>query len=534
MMVNERITATLQLQTDFGYIKRSVGEDAAKLIETIACESRLKRRNAEIKELKWEDMKIQTTIGVGGYSRVYRALLNKSDHGYESYAIKCLNKGTMSDEEQFKAGALDLASEGEILARLFHENIIQLYGHYRGGPVNAFCDNEKGYFLVLELLQTTLKSKLEEFRRSVMKVRIKVLPGNSGVANRLRTIALGVARGLEYLHSQNIVLRDLKPENIGFDANGTPKLFDLGFAREVHTLKDLEYAGSLRYMAPEVTLGNGTSVKSDVYSFGILLWELITLEKPFKQFNGRAEFKEKVTLEGYRPGLSSIRSKSLQKLISACWDDDMNNRPTMASVVKSLQVEIALDAEASKRVGNVLERVNSLTLKPAARGVKKMNSWTTKRLSSSFSTKSESGSVESGSIENPKNDIFTKEDIEDLITPKRPNLFFEQDANLMDRLRNKLLVKPQTSQVTEYPEEMNEMYEELEYEVDLGILASPAQVLKMDRPKYTKRGCMSMLDFSLGMLDDTHMPPLDVTGHNSCPDLSGVLRAGIDVVDFEC
>ena len=51
MMVNERITATLQLQTDFGYIKRSVGEDAAKLIETIACESRLKRRNAEIKEL---------------------------------------------------------------------------------------------------------------------------------------------------------------------------------------------------------------------------------------------------------------------------------------------------------------------------------------------------------------------------------------------------------------------------------------------------------------------------------------------------
>ena len=51
--------------------------------------------------------------------------------------------------------------------------------------------------------------------------------------NRVEGPALGIARGMAYLHSRGIALRDLKPDNIGFDESDTVKLFDFGMARKV-------------------------------------------------------------------------------------------------------------------------------------------------------------------------------------------------------------------------------------------------------------------------------------------------------------
>ena len=536
--------------------RQAIGEIAAKHLQGIASQSNLVRRDSQIEEVTWGDMKIEATIGVGGYSRVYRALSIVPDLGFETYALKCLNKGTMEDDKIFETGAIDLTTEGELLSRLLHENVIQLHGHSAGGPANAFCDSEKGYFLILDLLETTLKRKLDDFRRKAKKMRIKSLSANSRVGDRVRTIALGVAKGLQYLHTQNVVWRDLKPDNIGFDASGTPKLFDLGFAREVHALKDMECAGSLRYMAPEVSLGKETTLKSDVYSFGVLLWELCTLEKPFQQFSSRTEFKENVTVGGYRPSLNSIRSASLRRLIASCWDHNPNNRPTMESVIEALREEIA-DSEtrkASNAIGRGLERVNSLTLKPAVKGVKRANSWTVKRLSSlpSFSNSSMSGSgsestddevAEASNIAAHKNEAFSQEQLDDLITPRKPNIFLDCDPSLFQG--SGLLVEPSstssaplnqrrstTPDVDEFPEEFAHIYEDLEYELDLGPLSpvpKDKEKTKMKKKeKRYKRQCMSMLDFSLGMVDyqdgggeeGEGISNLNLTGHNSMPDMS--------------
>ena len=95
-------------------------------------------------------------------------------------------------------------------------------------------------------------------------------------------------------------------------------------------------------MSPEIGLSRGAALASDVYSFGVLLYELCTLEKPFKQYKGRPEFIEDVFLNNYRPDLTGIISKSIRDLISKCWDKDQSMRPNMKTAANILRVETAL------------------------------------------------------------------------------------------------------------------------------------------------------------------------------------------------
>lgn len=166
----------------------------------------------------------------------------------------------MDDEKLFEDGAVDLAAEGDILSRLGeHPNVVQLHAVTKGGPKQAFQgDDPRGYFLVIDLLSGgTMKSKLEMYRNASGKKFGGLVGADSSslmlykcsestMISRLKSIGLGVAQGLSHLHDHNVCLRDLKPDNVGFDENGTPKIFDLGFARELHTLQEGEIAGSYR------------------------------------------------------------------------------------------------------------------------------------------------------------------------------------------------------------------------------------------------------------------------------------------------
>jgi serine/threonine protein kinase len=331
-------------------IRQEVGDAAAAEIQSISSQCKLERLDSQVHRLSWSNVQEDTTIGIGGFSRVYKVQVDLPQlDNNESFALKCLNTSTVERKKSFITGAEDLAAEGEILSRLNHENIIRLHGVSSGGPKDAFLESERGYFLLLDLLEDTLSNKLETFRRKNKKKGARrVLRGAKAASlarvascatERIKTVGLGVAKGLEHLHSKGVVLRDLKPDNVGFDSNGTPKIFDLGFAREIHTINPLEMAGSLRYMAPEVAHGNGSKLASDVYSFGVLLWEICTLDKPFKEFVSKNEFVENVINGSFRPSLASIQSAAMKRLIKACWDPSPDARPTMATVVKTLRVE---------------------------------------------------------------------------------------------------------------------------------------------------------------------------------------------------
>jgi serine/threonine protein kinase len=304
-------------------------------------ESRLPQPQSEIAVVAWPNIEIDSTLGCGSFCRVYEVEVCSTDLLKGKYALKCLNRKILFGEERSvrEAGCIDLAVEAHLLSRLNHENIIKLQGRSPNFITNSNCQDwaEKGFFLLLDILEDTLKLRLNLLRLNGSHL-------TSAMMQRVTDIAVGVAKGLQHLHENNIVLRDLKPANVGFNKDGVPKIFDLGLAREINTLKPKEVAGSLRYMSPEVALGQGASTKSDIYSFGVLLWEITTLGKPFDQIaHTKKDFYTKVIKGSWRPSVtpsvSMMIPPGLAQLIAACWDSDPDKRPGIKQVLAVLKME---------------------------------------------------------------------------------------------------------------------------------------------------------------------------------------------------
>ena len=176
-------------------------------------------------------------------------------------------------------------------------------------------------------------------------------------------IAIGVARGLDYLHkgcNSKIVHFDIKPHNILLDEDFCPKISDFGLAK-ICTKKEsivslLGARGTIGYIAPEVFSRNfgGVSHKSDVYSYGMMVLEMTGGRK---NINIEDEVDVESSSEIYfphwiykrlelnqEPGLRCIKNeidkKMIQKMIIVslwCIQTDPSNRPTMSKVVDMME-----------------------------------------------------------------------------------------------------------------------------------------------------------------------------------------------------
>jgi len=178
---------------------------------------------------------------------------------------------------------------------------------------------------------------------------------------RTEDIVFGIAEGMRYLHSKDIVLRDLKPGNVGFYADGSIRLFDFGMARKVSDCDPNELCGSPRYMAPEVMNGDGYTLKVDVFSFGVLLFELCSLEVPFaknykwsnnKRSNSNSnsksqkealveDFYKSVVENELRPSDNLkpiIPCPKIRALIEECWSTESNERPSFEEIIPRLEI----------------------------------------------------------------------------------------------------------------------------------------------------------------------------------------------------
>ncbi|RVW87547.1 Rust resistance kinase Lr10 [Vitis vinifera] len=193
-------------------------------------------------------------LGEGGYGTVYKGKL--SDEVF--VAVKILNNSQGNGEE--------FINEVATMGTIHHVNIVRLVG---------FCVDRFKRALIYEYLPN---ESLEKFIFS------KVVKNYSLSWKKLQEIAIGIAKGIEYLHQgcdQRILHFDIKPHNILLDHNFNPKISDFGLAKlcskEQSAVSMTIVRGTMGYIAPEVLSRNfgNVSYKSDVYSFGMLLLEMV-------------------------------------------------------------------------------------------------------------------------------------------------------------------------------------------------------------------------------------------------------------------
>ena len=373
------------------------GECAQRTVVQAKSRSNLKRRS--IMKYNFADFHVEKTLGEGGFGQVFQVRLanqqktqSEQEHDGKKYALKCLNNKTLALDSSCKKNrktyinaATDLSMEAFVLCRLNHENIITVRGVSDGGIAKSYAENQYGYFLVMDILNETLKNRfrvwqamreggkdvlLEDSTSTTSSILMQGCQGKASLMSRLESVAVGVASAMEYLHANNVVLRDLKPDNIGFDDQGNVKLFDFGLAREIQCLDKDDIAGSLRYLAPECVKTKSCGLPSDVYSFGVLLWELCTIEKAYGQFSNAKKFKERVFYQNFRPTLRSIPSKSLKSLITSCWDPNPVSRPSFGTVKQVLQQKIA--SSATRNTNNYSSSLSFKALKSKMIGDKRL------------------------------------------------------------------------------------------------------------------------------------------------------------------
>ncbi|WMV16665.1 hypothetical protein MTR67_010050 [Solanum verrucosum] len=262
------------------------------------------------------------------YGVVYKACFNDG----MVLSIRRLSNGTLG-ENMFR-------KEAESLGRVKHRNLTVLRGYYAGPPnlrllVHDYMPNGN---------LATLLQEASHQDGHVLNWPMRHL------------IALGIARGLAFLHSSSMVHGDVKPQNVLFDADFEAHLSEFGLGKLVVATptepSTSTSVGTLGYISPEVALTGETTRESDAYSFGIVLLELLTGKRPlmFTQDEDIVKWVKRQLQRGQisellEPGLLELDPESSEweefllgiKVGLLCTAPDPLDRPTMADIVFMLE-----------------------------------------------------------------------------------------------------------------------------------------------------------------------------------------------------
>uniref|UniRef100_A0ACD5ZKB7 Uncharacterized protein n=1 Tax=Avena sativa TaxID=4498 RepID=A0ACD5ZKB7_AVESA len=271
-------------------------------------------------------------LGSGASGIVYKGQLQ--DELGTGIAVKRIDKMLAETEKEF-------AIEVQTIGRTFHRNLVRLLG---------FCGEGKERLLVYELMTNgSLNGFLFGGTRPTWNLRVQV--------------ALGVARGLLYLHEEcnsQIIHCDIKPQNILLDENLVAKISDFGLAkllRKNQTQTNTGIRGTRGYVAPEWFRNIGITSKVDVYSFGVILLEIVSCRR-----NVELEIadEEQAILtywanDCYRSGRLDLlvkgddeaifNIKKVERFVAValwCLQEEPTMRPTMLKVTQMLDGSVTI------------------------------------------------------------------------------------------------------------------------------------------------------------------------------------------------
>jgi serine/threonine protein kinase len=260
-------------------------------VKSMVVNSRLVRLSQGIALVHRRELQIGEVLGRGAFSEVHevRVINNHGCNSQKRYAMKHLKAKLLSQADNFRLAAVELAVEAHMLASFDHPNIMKIRGWAANGVASFTSGRHDSFFLLLDCLDETLDQRISTWQQQnqhhqqqahIENVGMNLnlgVPGNlvSGLWKRFaqnpndenhhpnhhtnnniyhngpssRTlpsaesllleklgICVEIAAALSYLHHNGVIFRDLKPNNIGF-LNGRVQLFDFGLSRELPMLK---------------------------------------------------------------------------------------------------------------------------------------------------------------------------------------------------------------------------------------------------------------------------------------------------------
>ncbi len=209
-----------------------------------------------------------------GQYQIIREIARSNDIVYEAYdplmnrrvAVKELSMPAGSTPQQLEDRVNRFRREAQAVGSLNHPNIMTVF---------SFAEDDGRYFMAMEYLDgTTLRKEVD----------------NSGflTVDRAVEIATAVLDGLYHAHNEGVVHRDIKPDNIQITTANGVKITDFGSARltfQPNLTMDGQVFGTPSYMSPEQVVGKEIDNRTDLFSVGVMLYEMITGNKPFQGDN---------------------------------------------------------------------------------------------------------------------------------------------------------------------------------------------------------------------------------------------------------
>lgn len=194
-------------------------------------------------------------IGTGGMADIYKAKDITEDR---IVAVKILKNEFAGSEDFLRR----FRNESKAIALLSHPNIVKIYD---------VGFNEQIQFIVMEYIDGISLAEYIKLQ-GVLKWKDAVY------------FTVQILRALQHAHDRGIVHRDIKSQNVMMLPDGTIKVMDFGIARfnrETDKTLSEKAIGSVHYISPEQARGEMTDEKSDIYSVGVMLYEMLTGQKPF-------------------------------------------------------------------------------------------------------------------------------------------------------------------------------------------------------------------------------------------------------------
>ena len=196
-------------------------------------------------------------IAVSPHAEVHMAYSEELGH---NVAVKVVRLGKHAEEGKSDVDRFE--REREMLMRIRHPGIVDIYD-WGSGPDFRYIVTE--YFPA---------GSLELRMRNLLSVQDTV------------DIFVQIASALRVVHAAGLAHRDLKPANVMLRADGSVVLIDFGLAKPVEDANSLTSVGEVRgspyYVSPEQANGHSVDQRSDLYSLGVILYEMLTGERPFR------------------------------------------------------------------------------------------------------------------------------------------------------------------------------------------------------------------------------------------------------------